>query len=126
LIAASQQLVIESNDLHTASRAVRVEWLIGELRDVELAWWKSKNRVIRLISAALLLTGRHEDTSDVPFLDASRFEPAERKEREEELAFFRARELAFRSAIVRLLDQTDAVNPNPYKKTLRFRIGREK
>lgn len=125
-LAGSTSIAIKSNDVYTAEVALITNWLNGENSEllVELTWWRSTLPELRFLAAALLLTGKDENTADVPFLDASRFTDPEKSARLSELKLVDQSASKVGSALKRLVAVTYEHNSNKYKDALKLRFSK--
>lgn len=119
-------IAIQSSDDTTVASALLAYWLFGGEGAVytELSWWKSKSPLLRSLAAALLLTGRAENTSNAPHLDAMRFGDKEREERLRELQLVLKNEKRLGSALEHLIDEAHAQNPTAWLARLKLRFSR--
>lgn len=120
----SLQIEVQSNDQRVASHALLALWLLSDSQQqVELVWWKSKSPLLRTIAAALLLTGSGENVANTPFLDATRFNEKENRERTHELKLVEDEGNTIGSALKELIDKTYEINPNEWKSALRLKFS---
>ena len=120
----SLELRLRSNDSENSAAALLGLWLLGDHdAQIELEWWRSKSSQVRTLAAVLLLTGRDENTSNVPFLDARRFKSPEDTQRELELKVVGGNEKWLGTLLKKLLAKAQSLHSSESLRLLQNRFS---